>query len=465
MAAISTKPVLRAKVATATVSTKSHNGFAHSAWAFLSDFGGIAGAKGYLAVLYALGAALLDGVSISFLIPLLGVLFGSSAIPGWLAAVTKAMFSFAGVHSQLGRLGLLLAVFGVLVALRAALVAARDITSFELQLRFIEEQRLRLTTGLTAARWDYIARLRHSRVTHLMSGDIHRLGTGVQYALLGAGAVIMLLVQFAVAAVLSPALATVVVLLFISAGFASKPILASARTLGGHVTDANLVLLDSTSQFLSAIKVAISQNLAGLFVSETLTALRQTHDRQVAFTRRRILSHALLSVVFACLGGGLALMGVSWLHIAPSVLITLLLIVTRMTGPAWQIQNAAQQFATVLSIHERITELEGELAAAARDNAEDAPPMPAPHGPIKFEDVSYLHPATQRMVSTSAKEEFAISVSLSRQGSFWASKARRDRAKRRWPIFSSDCSRRREAASPSAAMCSRARYSRDGETN
>ena len=151
--------------------------------AFLSDFWGIAGVKGYLAVFYALGAALLDGVSISLLIPLLGVLFGSAAIPGWLAAVTRAMFSFAGAHSQLERLVLLLGVFGALVALRAIVVAARDIASFELQLRFVEEQRLRLTALLTAARWDYIARLRHARITHLMSGDIQRLGTGVQFTL------------------------------------------------------------------------------------------------------------------------------------------------------------------------------------------------------------------------------------------------------------------------------------------
>ena len=54
-------------------------------------------------MLYALGAALLDGISVSFLIPLLGVLFGSSAIPHWLAAITGALFSLAGVHSQLGR--------------------------------------------------------------------------------------------------------------------------------------------------------------------------------------------------------------------------------------------------------------------------------------------------------------------------------------------------------------------------
>src|SRR3569832_2238931 len=219
MAAISTKPVLPAKAATATASAKSHKGFAHSAWAFLSDFAGVSGAKGYLGVLYALGAALLDGISVSFLIPLLGVLFGSAAIPRWLGAVTKALFSFAGVHSQLGRLGLLIAVFGVLVALRAVFVAARDMTSFELQLRFIEQQRLRLTTGLTASRWDFIARLRHARMTHLMSGDIHRLGTGVQYTLLGAGAAIMLLVQFAVAAILSPALAMVVGLVFFFVGF------------------------------------------------------------------------------------------------------------------------------------------------------------------------------------------------------------------------------------------------------
>jgi len=361
--------------------------------AFVSDFWEIAGIKGYLAVFYALGAALLDGISISLLIPLLGVLFGSTAIPGWLAATTRAMFSFAGAHSQIERLVLLLGVFGALVALRAAVVAARDIASFELQLRFVEEQRLRLTTHLTAARWDYIARLRHARITHLMGGDIQRLGTGVQFTLLGAGAAVMLLAQFAIASILSPVLATAVALLLVSAAFALRPALARARALGGHVTDANLVLLDNTSQFLSAIKVAISQNLVSLFVLETRAALRQTADRQIVVTRRHIRTQALLTVAFACLGAGLVLTGVSWLHVAPPVLITLLLVVTRMTGPAWQIQNAAHQFANVLSVHERIEELEAELSAASRDDAEESQSVDVPRGPITFENVSYLHPS------------------------------------------------------------------------
>ncbi len=391
MAAISTEPVLRAKTARPAASANSHGGFAHSAWAFLSDFAGISGAKGYLAVFYALGAALLDGVSVSFLIPLLGVLFGSSAIPHWLAAVTRAMFSFAGVQSQLGRLSLLLAVFGVLVGLRAALVAARDITSFGLQLRFIEEQRLRLTAGLTEARWDYIARLRHARVTHLMSADIERLGIGVQYTLIGAGAAITLLAQFVIASILSPPLAAAVALLFIFAIFSLKPALSRAHALGENVADANLFVLDNTSQFLSAIKVAISQNIAGLFVSDIRTALRQLGDRQTVFTKRHIRRQAFLTMVFACLGAALVLTGVVWLRIAPPVLIALLLIVTRMTGPAWQIQNAAHQFAIVLSVHERIEELEAELTAAARDVAEEASTADVPRGPIKFEDVSYLH--------------------------------------------------------------------------
>ena len=395
MAATSAEPLVRAKQASAVAagpSVVSRKRVAHSTRAFLSDFWGIAGSKGYLAIFYAFGAALLDGVSISLLIPLLGVLFGSTAIPGWLATTTRAMFSFAGAHSQFERLVLLLGVFGALVVLRAFVVAARDIASFELQLRFVEEQRLRLTARLTAARWDYIARLRHARITHLMSGDIQRLGTGVQFTLLGVGAAAMLLAQFTIASILSPALAIAVALMLISSGLMLKPVLERSRALGEHVTDANLALLDNTSQFLSAIKIAISQNIESLFVSETRAALHQIADRQIAVTRHRICTHALLSVVVAGLGVALALLGVNWLHIAPAVLITLLLVVTRMTGPAWQIQNAAHQFAGVLSIHERIKELEAELAAASRNGAEHSRTASAPRGLIAFEHVTYLHP-------------------------------------------------------------------------
>ncbi len=229
MAAISAEPSVRSQqgeTVAAKAALANRKRFAHSTLAFLSDFWGIAGINGYLAIFYALGAALLDGVSISLLIPLLGVLFDSTAIPGWLATVTKAMFSLGGAHSQLARLVLLLGVFGALVVLRAALVAARDIASFELQLRFVEEQRLRLTAHLTTARWDYIVRLRHARITHLVSGDIQRLGTGVHFTLIGVGASVMLLVQFAMTSILSPLLAAVVAVLLVSSVFTLKPALA-----------------------------------------------------------------------------------------------------------------------------------------------------------------------------------------------------------------------------------------------
>ncbi len=139
-------------------------------------------------------------------------------------------------------------------------------------------------------------------------------------------------------------------------------------------------------------------------------------------------------------------MGVSWLHIAPSVLITLLLIVTRMTAPAWQIQNAAQQFATVLSIHERITELDEELAAAARDTTEDAPPMPVPRGPIAFEDVFYLHAGDAENGFDSGERGIRSFNLVIAPGEFLGIKGHPDRVKRRWRIFSLVYSRLSEAA-------------------
>jgi len=359
---------------------------------FATDFAAISGRTGVWALLYALGAAVLDGISISLLVPILGLLFETSLIPPWVSAVAAAAFRIAGAHSQTERLLLLLSLFGGLVLVRAAIVAARDTTSFDIQLRFIEEQRLRLTAGLTAARWDYVTRLRHARVTHLISGDIQRLGVGIQFILLGASAAAMLVAQFVLAMIFSPILSIVLILLLVAGSLALRPALSRARALGGQVTDSNLLLLDSTSQFLSAIKIAISQNQEGFFVSETRAMLREIGERQSTFTRRHIRVQALMTLLFSCLGAGLVLAGVGWLHLAPPVLITLLLLVSRMTGPAWQVQNAAHQFASVLSIHERIRELGAELAGAARHDKLTA--RAAPNGQIRFERVSFEHETT-----------------------------------------------------------------------
>jgi ATP-binding cassette subfamily C protein len=74
---------------------------------------------------------------------------------------------------------------------------------------------------------------------------------------------------------------------------------------------------------------------------------------------------------------------------APTLL-TLLLVITRMSGPTGQIQQGCQQLANVLPLHEKVTEMEAELAT---DIPALTAHLPALDGSVSFENVSFVHPA------------------------------------------------------------------------
>jgi ABC-type bacteriocin/lantibiotic exporter with double-glycine peptidase domain len=161
------------------------------------------------------------------------------------------------------------------------------------------------------------------------------------------------------------------------------------RVLGGFAMEANLSLLNGTSQFLAGLKLAMSQNLEAGFVQETGQTLGHLAERQTAFLRQQARTRALLAILAALFGSALLLTGYGWLHVSPIVLVALSLMGTRMVGPAAQIQQGAQQFANVLPVYEKLCELEKELKAAAAEKL--APAGAYPQGPVIFRHVSHRH--------------------------------------------------------------------------
>ena len=61
----------------------------------------------------------------------------------------------------------------------------------QLQVGFLESQRADVAELLAAARWDQLVRLRHARITQLMSGDLQRVSTGVTFLLQSSVSVVM----------------------------------------------------------------------------------------------------------------------------------------------------------------------------------------------------------------------------------------------------------------------------------
>jgi ABC-type multidrug transport system fused ATPase/permease subunit len=360
--------------------------------ALIRDFAAMAGSRGAAALVYVTVAALLEGLSFSLLIPLLGVVFGE-APKGMAGGVARFVFTLFDSHTAFDRLLLLLSLFALLMSLRAIAVALRDVAMVGLQVRFTSALRLRLAKRLAATCWEHIARLRHARVTQLMGADIQRLAIGVEFLLRGTAAAAMLVVQYVLVLVLAPALAMAMLVLLGLGGVALAMTTTRMRALGGFAMEANLALLNGTAQFLGGLKLAISQSLEDGFVRETGETLRHLAERQNRFMRQQALGRAALTVLAALLGAGLLLVGYGWLAVPPSILVALSLVGTRMVGPAGQIQQGAQQFANVLPVYDSLAVLERELAGAAAESSVSAAGYP--EGPVTFRHVAYRHAGTE----------------------------------------------------------------------
>ena len=361
-----------------------------SAGTLLKDFACIAGKQGVLAAACVLAGAILEGIGISLLIPLLGLLFNGGAAPHWLQTGASAAFELFHAHDRLSYLLVLLGTFALLMVLRAIVISARDVMVLQLQLAFVETQQMRVATDLASAPWEFLARLRHARIAQLMGADVQRLAVGIHFVVRGAISLVILLVQCALAFLLAPILAGVILLVLFAGAVGLRPTLAKSRSLGDSVADANLSLLNTTAQFMGGLKLAISQNLQESFVDEIKLTLKNLSARQIRVGRQQVLTQSGLATIFALIGTVAVFAGLFWLHVAPSLLIALLLIVARMTAPVIQIQQAAQQFVHLLPVYERIDELRCELCRA-REEERAAFQSGDPEEQIVFENVTCSH--------------------------------------------------------------------------
>ena len=363
-----------------------------SALDFLRDFAEYAGRNGIAAAALVLFGALLEGMSLAFLVPLLGVVLGSDMPSGRLQAAIGALFQAFGVETAFSRLTLLIVLFGLLLALRAAIVSLRNAKVAELQIGFVEARRGRIAELVASAPWDKIVHLRHARVTQVMSGDIQRVAAAANFLLQAIVAIVMLLTQCVLVLLLAPGLALfAIALVAVSFAFLAPAIRRTYR-LGAIVTKANLTLLNSTAQFLGGLKLAVSQNLQTRFLAEFRQTLADLSRRQISYMRQQTNSRLVLTTAFSALGALIFLAGFA-LGIAAPTLLTLLLVISRMSAPATQLQQGSQQVANMLSAYESVQQLAKELATFRTEPGPLAATPIALEGPIVLQNVSFVHPA------------------------------------------------------------------------
>lgn len=355
-----------------------------SAARFFGTFARFAGIRGWIAVgLVGLGA-ILDGAGLVLLIPIVDAVVS----PGGGHLPTRAIFDALSVHSATGRLAVLIATFVAVSVVRALVLYARDMQLALLQGDFAQHERNRIIQSLASAPWSRIAALSHSRVTSLVSVEVNRIGTGAQFLIQGSIAIVMLVVQGALAFVLAPGLALTITVIFLVGGGAILLAQEHVRNLGTGLVDANHKMMGSAAGFLGGLKAATAQNAQHGFAEEFAAIQHAVRARQLDFTRRQARGRRVFAIGSALMGAAVVLTGYV-AAIPPAVLITLVLIFARMSGPAMQIQQSVQNFFFGLPAFEAIRKLEEELDASA---APAPPPVAPPAGAIELQGASFLHP-------------------------------------------------------------------------
>ena len=340
------------------------------------------GRRGLRTAALVSGGAVLEGLSIVLLVPILTIALSPGR--GGRIADTLARYGPATAPAQLA---LLLAGFVVLMALRAVVLHHRDVTLLELQTRFVEDLRNRVIATLAAAPWRRIVGLQHARITNLLGADIGRIGTSTHLLIQAVVAVAMLVIQAGIAMTLAPLITAGVALAMLLALGAMLLRVRWARDRGAALTKAQLDLFRNTAGFLGGLKAAMAENAQARFVSEFAAVQTEMRVNQMAFIRRHSRGRALFAVGSAAAGAVIVWAGVAS-GLESGALVTLIVVFARMGGPMMTIQGAVQNFFFGLPSFEAVRALESELGGKGTA----ATPCAPAEGAIELKGVEFLHP-------------------------------------------------------------------------
>ena len=327
------------------------SGLLQQAIAFVRDFAGFAGLSGVMASVLAVVAATFEGVGLLLLVPLLSLITASDVGTGWTHRFLAQAFEIAGAQTRTARLSLLLGLIAGLIVIRAIIVARRNIMLAQIEIGFIETVRARLARWLAAAPWPVVSRLQHARVTHLMSGDIHRVGTATHYMVQFAATTVIIGAQIIIALLLAPLL-TLVALILIAIGAAvGFVMLRRAHDFGARLSRMGIALMHETSQFLGGLKLAAGQNRQASFVAEFQDSLDRLKHEQIAYLGQENRNRLAATIIAGLVGALIAFVGLVLFDVQAAVILTMLFIFSRISAPAMQMSQMLQQFAGTVPAH------------------------------------------------------------------------------------------------------------------
>ena len=349
----------------------------------LHDYRGFAGGRFPLAMALMLAGAVAEGLGILALIPLLALAAGSAEVP----AAVREMLGGASLGDD-QRFALALALFLGAMAARSLILYRRDRLLSKLRAGYEASLRLRSAQSLAARGWAAAGGVGQAGMQSLLLTDIPRAAVAVHYYQAGLVAAVMLAVQFALAALLSIQL-SLIGLALIAVGMGLSWLwIGRGRRSGIAISNVSQRSSAAAFRLHAGLKAALAQGTVPAFLREYRLSLDELTRESVLFDRDRALASGLASAGAALSAALMLLIGDRLLELPFAVLLTVLVLFARMSGPAQQLQQSLQGFAAHVPSYLAI---ERHIGFAPAGQPEQRPPEPIEWRKLSLHCVGYRH--------------------------------------------------------------------------
>jgi ATP-binding cassette subfamily C protein len=319
-------------------------------------------------VLLMLFTGFTEGLGLLMIVPILQTLVPGAAPPGALGW----LFGAAGAPS----LGVLLAAFVLLVALRAGAGMWQRLEATGLNARIVDGLRCRAVDALLHAEWRELAAMRQSGNRALLLTTVDRVGLAVNRLISSTATALNLALILAAAIVLSWTLALGAVAAGALVLLLHGRVRRQARRLGEALGDAYRQIHARLEEILDGLRLYKSFGRE----AQALEAARRTfvslRGAELAFIRQSEQARGAVQI-----GGAIGLAALTWLaierwHTPPLVLLPMVAVCARALPLLQGLQETAQQFAHARPALDDIVRLIGEVEAYAEPvDPARAPPL------------------------------------------------------------------------------------------
>lgn len=335
---------------------------------------------------WMLAVALLEGVGLSLLVPVLAVFgIGHATVPGWLAALAP----WLGGGSE-AALPLVLAAFVLLISLQAWLQERRELAMLSFRLDFVASLQQRLQSAMARASWSSLTTGHSADYVHVLQVDIQRVATGTHFFLQALTVAFLGAAYVAVAAHLSATLMVCVVIVLLAMTGIMRRDNRRVEAGGRQLHELSRRGQHQLQELLGTLRLIKAHGGADQELALLQDRWRQQYAVQIAHQRQRGRSRTWYRLVAASLLAVLVYAAITFHLLAGSELLVLVAMVARLVPMLSQVQGGYQHVLQLLPAYQAWRQLLLCCRAHAEPLADSTEAVQLIQG-VAWRDVRYAH--------------------------------------------------------------------------